>query len=167
MFIYKFIDSDNKVIYIGKTKDLKRRLRQHKREKEWFNEVNKIYFAECLNETDLNIYEVYFINKYTPIYNKKENYQVSFTTKMKELQFRLYTDDYGELESVSDSDLGKLFRLYMMFGYSEFHIDNMLKCLHNDSNKTVINFVSRIIKTKLLLRTKPKTYIINKEIFIK
>ena len=59
-YIYKMFDKNNEIIYIGKTINIDQRLRQHMtdKDKKWFKTVSKIYYAECLNKTDMDIYEI-------------------------------------------------------------------------------------------------------------
>ena len=57
---------DGVVVYIGKSKNIKNRVREHKRDKN-FNEIHSILFR---NDGDIDLYEPYLINKYKPMYNK-------------------------------------------------------------------------------------------------
>lgn len=85
--IYFFYDSEDNLLYIGKSNCFKMRMKQHFSkatiEKEpWKTEVdkNKIVLFRCENPTDLELYETYFINKYKPKYNveKVYSYESSF-----------------------------------------------------------------------------------------
>jgi len=60
--IYKKSD----IIYIGKSKNIKKRIDQHKADKD-FDKVKSIIFK---NESYIDIYEPYLINKYKPILNR-------------------------------------------------------------------------------------------------
>lgn len=74
MFLYKFSNKQNDVLYIGKTHCLKQRFFQHKQDKIWWNEVDKIEIAE-IHKFLVDIYEVYYINYFNNIkklYNKKD-----------------------------------------------------------------------------------------------
>lgn len=95
-WIYKFIDFKDNIIYVGKTKHLEKRMRQHfslmelpnlksfstiqNRNKnikkftghlpdECYENVNHIMVAQISGQTDTEIYETYYINKYKPKYN--------------------------------------------------------------------------------------------------
>ena len=57
---------DGVVVYIGKSKNIKNRVREHRKDKN-FNEIHSILFK---NDGDIDLYEPYLINKYKPIYNK-------------------------------------------------------------------------------------------------
>ncbi|MGN1327075.1 MAG: GIY-YIG nuclease family protein [Clostridia bacterium] len=78
-FLYRFLDKDNNIIYVGKTtKSMKKRMNGHKHcPKQCYKERKEIQYAELETEADLFIYEVYYINKYMPKYNKATKYQQS------------------------------------------------------------------------------------------
>jgi hypothetical protein len=63
--IYLLYDNEN-VVYIGKSNNMKNRINQHKKDKE-FNSVKCIIFKD---EGLVNLYEPYLIQKYKPKYNK-------------------------------------------------------------------------------------------------
>lgn len=86
-FVYFFYDSENNLLYVGKTVTLKNRMRQHFSKdilevETWRQTIDRenIVLYQCINLTDLELYETYFINKYNPIYNldKVYNQQPSF-----------------------------------------------------------------------------------------
>lgn len=163
MYIYKMTDKSNSVLYVGKTIHLKKRLSQHKSTKKWFNEVYKIQYAKCDNETDMNIYEVYYINILSPKYNISENYKKQPTFKLKDLDFKEFKGKNYiiELKAVSDSDLGKLLRLYVNFKNSEFSFKDVENVLLNTNVRTIKNFLSRLTTKKYILRIKYQIYKIN------
>lgn len=75
-FVYFFYDSNNTLLYIGKTINLKNRFKQHFLTESLTNDIwkqtidkNNITLFKCNNPTDLDVYETYFINKYNPLYN--------------------------------------------------------------------------------------------------
>jgi Nuclease subunit of the excinuclease complex len=76
-YVYFFYDSKDRLLYIGKTTSVRARMKQHfsrlcVENEPWKNLVDKdkITLYKCNNPTDLDIYEVFFINKYKPLYNK-------------------------------------------------------------------------------------------------
>ena len=88
-YIYKMFNKNNEIIYIGKTINIDQRLRQHMtdKDKKWFKTVSKIYYAECLNKTDMDIYEIYYINKLVPLHNKQSVNGCEFSQELNELNF--------------------------------------------------------------------------------
>lgn len=65
-YLYRFLDADEVIIYIGKTKNaLRTRFFQHSHlPKACYSAVNKIEFLECSTEADMSMKEIYYINKY-------------------------------------------------------------------------------------------------------
>jgi hypothetical protein len=77
--IYFMKDDKDNILYIGKTTNLKTRISQHFNKEEceirkWKQEVKCIELLYFDNPIDMSIYEIYYINKYNPIYNKECNY---------------------------------------------------------------------------------------------
>ena len=86
MTIYRFVNKDNKTIYVGKTtKTLKMRLNAHcitdgTCPTECYEEVDRIFYFNVKSEIDLCLYEIYFINIFKPKYNTQDKYLKSDTT---------------------------------------------------------------------------------------
>ena len=68
--VYRFLNKDNEVIYIGKAKDLESRIKTHEHlPKECYLERYKIEYCTFETEDDMDFAERYFIPKYNPKYN--------------------------------------------------------------------------------------------------
>lgn len=90
--IYKMYNKDNVCIYVGITNDMKVRMSQHKNDKEWFNEVNRIEHSEYMNRNEAKIFEIYYISKLNPIYNDDHSLFVEgFSLVLGELEFSEYS----------------------------------------------------------------------------
>ena len=60
-YVYRFINKDENIVYVGKTIDLKTRFRQH----EYLtDDIIKIEYIECASEADMTWKEIYYINLY-------------------------------------------------------------------------------------------------------
>lgn len=70
-YIYKYIDNlTNKILYIGQTNDLKRRIREHNSEEKFKKLSNySIYYFNCTTKTETNSYEYFLIKKHNPPLN--------------------------------------------------------------------------------------------------
>ena len=69
-YIYRFLNKENEIIYIGKTTDLKRRIVTHDHlPKQCYNEKVKVEFIEFESPDEMDLAERYFIPKYKPKYN--------------------------------------------------------------------------------------------------
>lgn len=73
-YIYRFLDSNLRPIYVGKTNNLDRRFKQHFTKghlpRECYNTVWKIEYIKTDTELNALLLETYYINKYRPQYNK-------------------------------------------------------------------------------------------------
>lgn len=78
-YVYKFINYNGEIIYVGKTSNLKNRMKQHfgnhpHLDKECYEQVYKIYYARIPSQYNTELLETYLINKFHPIYNSDKNY---------------------------------------------------------------------------------------------
>lgn len=69
-FVYMALNDRHEVVYVGMTNTPDLRARHHKRDKEWFGNVSIFKVAGFKTKNDAHIYEIYYISKYNPIYNK-------------------------------------------------------------------------------------------------
>lgn len=91
MYIYKFYNIKKDLLYIGKTEDLLRRMNQHFKDdfKEWKNDIEHIEFSMCSNKTEMDLQEIYLINRCKPKYNIRDNREDDVSTmKFRVLNFR-------------------------------------------------------------------------------
>lgn len=83
-YIYKFLDENNEIIYVGKTRDINSRMSTHFGSNghltaECYNNVKKIMYFTCNSGADMDILERYYINKIKPKYNTVDtNLNLSF-----------------------------------------------------------------------------------------
>ena len=91
-YIYKHLNSDMEVIYVGLTTNIHNRQSEHKSSSGWSNEIFKIEYAEVSDSMLMEIYEKYYISKYSPKYNKKDIdcLYSRFFKNMEELEFKEY-----------------------------------------------------------------------------
>lgn len=73
-YVYKFLDVDNNILYIGKTADIKERMYQHFGKfshlpKECYEKVCKIEYLEINDSVDATVVEKFLINKFCPKFN--------------------------------------------------------------------------------------------------
>ena len=103
--IYKFYNETEECIYIGKTKNLKIRISEHKN-RTWWGEVVKITYANFNNSYELNVFEPYLIYKLKPKYNieYKDIKDIKFDLPMP--KFRTYSYPNG---NVDKEDIDEIF----------------------------------------------------------
>ena len=72
--IYKFLNKNNEVIYVGKAKKLRDRLSAHCHlSSEQYKEVENVKYTRFNDYNVLDFVECYYIQKYKPKYNKTFN----------------------------------------------------------------------------------------------
>jgi len=72
--VYKFIDKDNNIVYVGKSKRLAARMIQHFRtdghlSNDCYDNVASVFYCKLNTKIEMDIYEIYLIDKYRPQYN--------------------------------------------------------------------------------------------------
>lgn len=101
-YIYKIINKNSKeILYIGKTIDINNRLFQHSKDKIWVTENVEFEVAELNSRYEMDIYEIYYIGIYKPIYNIQFVYEEEIPIKLPNIEFYNYKFNYrkGELKS--------------------------------------------------------------------
>lgn len=93
MYLYRLYDKRKKMIYIGITSnDIILRLRTHfsgynkyKYKDLWKSKIRYFDYAKTANLPELEIYEIYYINKYRPQFNRDSKYKVIMSERLKQL----------------------------------------------------------------------------------
>lgn len=178
MYVYRFLNKNNEIIYIGKAKNLNFRIKNHKHlPKECYNEINKIEYIKLNNCDESSIYERYLINKINPKYNTQYNNESSFSFELPELKWIEFTENkkkcvkkqYKFVETASVNKMNPYFKelvntisennrerefytlLFCLFcnKYSlEITID---KYLFNFKNDEIINFLNKLKKHSIVI----------------
>lgn len=113
-FLYKFLDKEDKILYIGKTEkdNILDRMKNHEHlPQPCYENLNKILYTEISNLTDLAIYEIFLIDKYKPEYNKEFNYastsnlKISMNCKWKELDYKNFGLSFQHRDRVCSKNL--------------------------------------------------------------
>lgn len=101
-YVYKFIDENNRVLYIGKTTDMNRRMKQHfnsqnnhlkKQGKgDLYQKVQRIEYFSCKTEYDALVKELFYINYYKPKYNTASKIKQILPPPTKEENWKLYKE---------------------------------------------------------------------------
>ena len=94
-YIYRFIDSNNNIIYVGKTSQtLDKRIGQHFTRghlpKQCYSCIARIEYQKYKTESDSLIMETYYITKYSPRYNKLQQSRDLPTIQFDEGNWRTY-----------------------------------------------------------------------------
>lgn len=91
MYIYKFINSYDEIIYIGITNSKNRRITQHmKANLKKIKEAEKIYYAYDTDEYYIKRLEKWMIHKYKPKYNKVGGKSATPTLEIEEKEWKIF-----------------------------------------------------------------------------
>lgn len=107
MFLLYKIYCNNELSYIGRSKQkLQVRLYQHFHKAPMIrdidiNQVTKIEFTELQSEADMNVWEIYLINKYKPHLNKDSKSKDDLTFDLIEPEFKEFY--YYKIQEWKDS----------------------------------------------------------------
>ncbi|MGL5348247.1 MAG: nucleotide excision repair endonuclease [Peptostreptococcaceae bacterium] len=94
-YTYRFVDVNNRIIYIGKTVNIDRRIAEHfggkgHLPKECYNSVARIEYQKHNTEADALIWETYYITLLSPKFNKLQKSRDMPTIEFKEKEWKLY-----------------------------------------------------------------------------
>lgn len=126
MYVYKFLDKNNEIIYIGRSKNLDKRILSHTHLPEnCYKATSSIEYIELKSNDESAIYERYLINKYMPMYNIQHKNNSEFSFELPDKEWKLYVDKIGDVNkykdyisisyqipsNITDADLGKFLKL--------------------------------------------------------
>ena len=95
-YVYRFLDINDNVIYIGRTKNISNRINGHISSghlpNECYTSIEKIEYIELETFADMCIYEIYYINEYFPLYNtsEKDLEGIKSTINISEIEWQIY-----------------------------------------------------------------------------
>lgn len=139
--IYRFVNENNEIIYIGKAKNLRQRLKRHRHlSDECYKQVKYVEFIMFENEDDMDFAERYFIPKLKPQFNtiwnsKNITMNIPRLNKMKwlkvgtddeiklqleEIKYNNVEEKIHKLENKIDSQNNKIRELYYEFNNSDY-----------------------------------------------
>ncbi len=119
--IYFMKNEKNEIIYIGKTKNLSKRLHSHKIEKkkeDWYSEVKSIEYISYDNNYMGDIMEIYYIGKHKPIYNVEYIYKEELSIDLSKYEKTKLKLNYQEIDfnlkeiDTFDKNYFKKFKIY-------------------------------------------------------
>lgn len=90
-YVYKFLNEDNEIIYVGRAKDLERRIMSHMKGGSHLNlvvkDVASVKYTSFNTEVEMEIFEKYLIAKHLPILNSSEKLSSEVSSNIK-LEFK-------------------------------------------------------------------------------
>lgn len=104
-YLYRFMGIDGKIIYIGRTNDIERRiLKEHFTDNthlpsQCYLETEKVEYVEIVNESEEVAYEAILISEIRPKYNTQFKDEGYFDVQLPEFKWREFEWEYeGQLE---------------------------------------------------------------------
>lgn len=110
-FVYRFLNSDEDVVYVGKTRNsLEKRMSVHfgnsgHLSKEQLDTVATIEYLDFDSRVEMDIAELYYINKWKPPFNTQSKYDEEFSMEprvddqWKPFDFKIKEDDHKDTNS--------------------------------------------------------------------
>ncbi len=136
--VYRFINKDDEIIYVGSAEDLYKRLRQHFEHghlpEECYNNVLYVEYAEFKTRTEAYMYEQYEITKQQPYYNTNGKLQESL-----DLEYFSLVKEPVWKKIYADSNYGyKYNKVYTNFSEKSFG--------HKEPNRKYVLEEAKVIK---------------------
>lgn len=104
-YVYRFLDKNGIIIYVGKTGSIKPRMNQHfgttgHLPSECYLSVETIEYIKIKSKIDMDIKELYYINKWKPFYNNQNKYDEELSISIDEnedwISFRSKSEEEKE-----------------------------------------------------------------------
>lgn len=128
MYVYKFLNDEDKIIYIGKAKSFRARMSGHDHlSNECYEEIDKIAYSKLSNGDEASIYERYLINKMKPKYNKEFNNDSGFRFELPDIEWLPWEGNIN-IKDESEKKIGirSKLNLGMVLNCFEYCLNNIL-----------------------------------------
>lgn len=165
-YLYRFLDKNKKILYIGRTNDITRRiLKEHFTENthlpnECYLDISAVEYAEFQNESEEVAYEAILINKEKPIYNTQFKDSAEFDVNILNIEWKPFQWEFeGQMEymkalkrdticAVDIPVLEQNLKNYCCFGFPD--IDKQV--ILSSTTTTLISAPSGVHKTNYALQ---------------
>lgn len=135
--IYRFINKENEIIYIGKAKDLKSRIKNHNHlTEECYSEVAFIEYATFDTEHEMDFAERYYIQKINPKYNiVLSDKPIQFScSELDDCNFKIYElNEYVVERTLEQIELLKQDELFVKVNMSLISLLGVITIVNSDS----------------------------------
>lgn len=122
-YIYRYYNKENEIIYVGLTsRPMQNRVKEHEKDK-LKNETYRIDYATVKTRADMQLYEIYYINKYQPKYNIRTLDKKGIHISLPELEFFPYEDGKSDSCMLSDVET-RDYCVKMAAGNMTVHVHN-------------------------------------------
>ena len=138
--VYRFLNKNNEIIYIGKARDLRSRINNHNHlPKECYDETISIEYTECATEDDSLLLERYLIAKVKPKYNTVFRYN-NISVNIEEFEYKIWRKF-----NVEDD---------IRYKYSTYEEELENKKIRNDYKYSDNKYINDFLRNEFLMRNK-------------
>lgn len=151
-YIYKFLDKNQKDIYIGITNDIKRRINQqhftnfgHLSES-CYDETEYVIYSKCRSYDDARIKERYLINKNNPKYNLIHKNKSEFCFEINDFEWFYIPFDKNKLKNKKVKATNNKLKTEYLYGWNDIQeivcdtVDNNLASELTDIIDEIMNY---------------------------
>lgn len=175
MYVYRFLNKENEIIYIGKTKELNKRLSNHSHlSKECYSEIKYIEYIKLLNYDEMSIYERYYINKFNPKYNIQSKNNSEFRFELPNIKWVKWADikiekynlsnnkviviNFPDFNVISRNDFFKLIEISKIINKDSSNFNRKIFSNHLGfkDEKSFDKIISKLIKQNFIIKNKDK-----------
>lgn len=140
-YVYRFLDEESKVLYVGRTENINERLtKQHFTQRghlpqDCYKSTKSVEYCEINSRSEMKIYELYLINYHKPSYNVQDNTSEVFQFTLPEIQWVKYE---GEKERSEQEEIKRC----------EKKVKNLRRIVrkYREKDKLVVNESDRLVK---------------------
>ncbi|MGL5575336.1 MAG: tyrosine-type recombinase/integrase [Sarcina sp.] len=135
--VYRFKNLVGEIIYIGKSKNISSRQKQHFGKDghlpdECYSETAYIEIAELKNQTEMEMYEIYLINKHAPKYNIRYNHnEFNISIELPKLKWVQYNPYFLNDKKFQSTELTNVKNDFSIRAATSFEINTIIKILYN------------------------------------
>lgn len=166
-YVYRLLDKNNNILYVGKSKRLKQRISQHlgkgsNLDPECVDRIAKVQYLIFTNECDMCLYEIYLINLYQPQYNIDTNSGVGTISLPVPKQWNEF--DVNNLRQSKIEDVFETIKPDFNFDYNIFSDKSLTDFINTHAqcflNNNELNELSKLCKMSTLDLSKINDYIV-------
>lgn len=144
-YLYRFKDEEGKIIYIGRTNDIERRiLKEHFTDNthlpnQCYLETEKVEYVEIVNESEEVAYEAILINEIRPKYNTQFKDEGDFDVQLPEFKWREFQWEYkGQLKWLKKKK-GNIINA------NDVMLNNLMNPMEHDIRTGIVNVDSSML----------------------
>lgn len=161
-YVYRFLNKNNSIIYIGRTDNLNRRMNyEHFTKKghltqKCYEQTTSIEFLSLCSESEMKIYELFLINKYDPIYNIKDKNKDHFSFELPEMKWEKYSKFLGyKQKQYLTLEINMDFLTNTMKLLEKYKLNKIIEYINQKNESFGINEISEVTnESKTILNLK-------------